>query len=265
MKRKLYPFIALILIAGVTTFYFNAGYISEQEGIYEYLYEVDPIPDEYLQRIPIENVKEVKVYEFTPPTDPLDFLKFRDHSINFFGKDLRIVVQSAKGDLQESSFYLGYIFPENSNAYQGYVTASYYRGFINGSINYGKTSGKLIPLDRNIFAIIEYEKKPEFQCATTDHSQEEIEDTSSSSLDHEDSSDPTQGQENSINHYDIGTSITSESDISNPSQDVSTDMNIDSEDGNSFDINNNTGNGASSVINKKSGSRRNKKKQRRFR
>ena len=59
---------------------------------------------------------------------------------------------------------MGYVFPDNSNAYQGKVSLSYYKGWVNGSIEHKDKVAKISPLERNIFSISLLKEKPKFGC-----------------------------------------------------------------------------------------------------
>ena len=65
--------------------------------------------------------------------------------------------------------YLGYVFPDNSNAYQGKVSLSYYKGWVNGSIEHKDKVAKISPLERNIFSISLLKEKQSLAAVIVSH------------------------------------------------------------------------------------------------
>lgn len=154
--------LSIILIA---TFFFNTK-INKKNSINNFIQELDP--REYrslvLQKFNLKEINSYKVFRFTPPMNAKPFLDLKVTKFNFFGEQINIVTQNGDIVSADQASYFGYIFPEDSNSYKGYISLGYFKGFINGTIEFLDNYAKIEPLEKDIFVIAKLTKKPKFSC-----------------------------------------------------------------------------------------------------
>lgn len=117
-----------------------------------------------VHKIDPSEIDKFVIYDFIPPKSVTTIFQLQTLSLNLLGEEINITIQNGDIISPDEASYLGFIFPKMTNAYLGKVAVSYFRGIINGTVDYQKNYYKLIPIKKNIFAVVKLKEKPILSC-----------------------------------------------------------------------------------------------------
>ena len=201
---KAYTAFSSIIILLVCITYFNARRINKKSALVSnklsrFLVRVDP--SQYKSKFDVRNneyknteIFKIRGLNFSPTSFQSNekfWKKFQTIDFKIFGEKINVTWQYSSIDDGLVS-YLGYIFLEGTNIYDGKIEMSIFRGYVNGSIKKHNFYVEFIPIEEGVFAAVQKDE-PEFTCG---FGQTNNEDYSDDQKTHEDYTNEQNIQEN---------------------------------------------------------------------